>query len=531
MADFFKGLTGGFQTGLQLGQQLRQRRQEDELAKAYAKPEEFTDYTPEQMQQIQGLQASGAYDVTAVPGAEGTAPTLRYVPRQGLDLQGDIPAAAGIEIAPQRVQRYGTQTVAGQFDPTALRGLQMKEAARVLGSYGDVRGAAALEAQAEEQAYQAKKRPLELAGLERQAKLGDIQLTEAERNAAASKRQEDFSMFAAERPEATVAELKEAAFKQFKFTPDQWQKTVTTRLGIENAEMDSFKNSIKKKLQGKNLSQLGSLYNSDPDFDDKTDLAIVPGKGGAVTLNFIDKATGRVSGSQSFKSEALATEYLNKQATEPETIGSWMMNLRKTEAAIGASEASTAKDRAQANRYSRDEGEKGLTKKVADVEASLGRKLTEPEKLTLFGLTSKPRDEKPVKVEDAGVQYKVDGKLVQTDGMGGFISAKGILPEARPTVLKAAGVSDNNMSRLMWSNDGEAVMFNNEEYDVKDKRDMAKLNKALEAYDTMNRSIAEEARLRSNPTGPSGFQGARTTGVGPASTYGVAPGAQSIYGR
>ena len=39
MADFFKGLAGGMQTGLQFGQQLRQRRMEDELAAVYAKPE------------------------------------------------------------------------------------------------------------------------------------------------------------------------------------------------------------------------------------------------------------------------------------------------------------------------------------------------------------------------------------------------------------------------------------------------------------------------------------------------------------
>ena len=114
MADFFKGLTGGFQTGLQLGQQLRQRRQEDELAKVYAKPEEFTDYTPEQMQEIQRLQSSGAYDVQAIPGAEGAVPTLRFAPRQGIELgQGEM-LAAPTEIAPQRVQRYGSQTVGGQ---------------------------------------------------------------------------------------------------------------------------------------------------------------------------------------------------------------------------------------------------------------------------------------------------------------------------------------------------------------------------------------------------------------------------------
>jgi hypothetical protein len=181
MADFFKGLAGGFGTGLQLGQAVRERNMRDELAQAYAKPETYTDYTPEQTREIQRLQETGAYDVQAVPGAEGTAPTLRYTPRQGLDLgQGEMPAAP-TEIAPGQVQRYGGRTTAGQFNPTELRGLQMQEAARVLGSYGDVRGAAALQAQAEEQAYQAQKRPLELAGLKRQAELGDIQLTDAQR--------------------------------------------------------------------------------------------------------------------------------------------------------------------------------------------------------------------------------------------------------------------------------------------------------------------------------------------------------------
>ena len=169
MADFFKGLAGGFGTGLQFGQAMRQRRMEDDLAQAYAKPEEFTDYTPEQQRQIRDLQASGAYDVSAVPGAEGAAPTLRYAPRRGLNLQGDVPAeGAYIDVAPQQVQRYGGQTMAGRFDPTQLRGLQMQEAARVLGSYGDVRGAAALQAQAAEQEFQAKYRPLLLQSTEGQ---------------------------------------------------------------------------------------------------------------------------------------------------------------------------------------------------------------------------------------------------------------------------------------------------------------------------------------------------------------------------
>lgn len=163
MADFFKGLTGGFQTGMQLGQAVRKRRMEDDLAQAYAKPEEFVDYTPEQQKQIQGLQAAGGYDVQAVPGAEGQAPTLRYTAQPNARYYDDMgQPEAPIEIAPQRVQRYGGQTVAGQFDPMQLQGLQMREAARVMGAYGDPARAAQLQAEATRMEREAVESPLRL---------------------------------------------------------------------------------------------------------------------------------------------------------------------------------------------------------------------------------------------------------------------------------------------------------------------------------------------------------------------------------
>lgn len=290
----------------------------------------------ENIQQLQGLQAQ--FPERAAEYEPAIAELTR---RQGLTAP-DYSVASG-------AQDFATRQEARQ----AAAPLRAEGLAGVYRRYGDVERADALEARAfeqqraiaaEERAKTAEGRAAQEFGT-RQTEAGfRIQgLTRAE---AESQRASDFAAFAAERPDASVAELKDAAFKQFKFTPDQWQKTVTTRLGIENAELDSFKNGIKKKLQGKNLQQLGSLYNSDPDFDDKTDLAIVPGKGGAVTLNFIDKATKRITGSQSFKNEALATEYLNKQATEPETIGTWMMNLRKGESAIEAQGAATEASRA-----------------------------------------------------------------------------------------------------------------------------------------------------------------------------------------
>jgi hypothetical protein len=484
----------------------------------------------ENIQQLEGLRAGVAdpaqnsYDPQRLAAYDqGIAELTR---RQGLTAP-DYSVASG-------AQNFSTRQEARQ----AAAPLRAEGLAGVYRRYGDVEKADALETRAYEQQRALAAEERAKAGEARSAQDFATRQTETglrinrlTQEEAERQNYSGFNAYAAENPNATAAELKDAAFKQFKFTPKQWQEAVNTRLGIGENEQKEFVLGIKNKLKGKNLQQLGSLYNSDPDFDDKTDLAIVPGKNGAVTLNFIDKATNKITSSQSFNNEALATEYLNKQATEPETIGSWMLALQKNQAAIDASKASTAKDNSLAARYARDEPEKGLTKKITEMETVLGRKLSPAEKETALGLIGKPRDEKPQKVEEAGVQYKVDGKLVQTDGMGGFMSTKGVLPSDRPAALKAAGVSDNNASRLIWSNDGDAVMFNNEEYNVADKRDMSKLNKALEAYDTMNRKIAEEGRARGNPTGPTGFQGARTTGLGPASSYGVAPNAPSIYGR
>jgi hypothetical protein len=234
-----------------------------------------------------------------------------------------------------------------------LQGLRAREAARVVGAYGDPVRAAQLEADALRMEREAQEAPLRLEGLRQEVKLrgqqletGDLTLAEKKRQEDAAKQSLAFTNFAAANPDMPLADLKAAAFKEFKFSPKQWQEVVATRLQIDTGEMDIFKNNVKKKLRGKNLQQAGELYNSDPDFDDKTDLAIVPGKGGAVTLNFIDKATKAVTGTQTFKNEALALEYLNKQAVEPENLGTWMLNLKKVEAAIDASAASATKDRA-----------------------------------------------------------------------------------------------------------------------------------------------------------------------------------------
>ena len=206
MADFFKGLAGGFGTGLQFGQAVRERNMRDELAQAYAKPETSQGFTAEQGQQLEAMASAinpetgrPYYRVQAGEGGNYTVTpdfTEAQTPRTGMDT-GSQYGVANVELQPtglgragvvaqpipfnqQQVQDYGGRRVAGQFDPSELRGLQMQEAARILGSYGDVRGAAALESQADElrrgltrdkreeaaEADRVARRPLEIQQLE-----------------------------------------------------------------------------------------------------------------------------------------------------------------------------------------------------------------------------------------------------------------------------------------------------------------------------------------------------------------------------
>ena len=310
-------------------------------------------------------QESARYDVT--PGAYGPGLQENITQLEGLRANVADPALNTYD--PQQLAAYDQSIVELQrrqgltapdysvaSGPTnfatrqearqAAAPLRAEGLAGVYRRYGDVERADALEARAQEQqrALSAEERAKAAEARAQQTfattqtKTG-LEINRLTQEDAERQNFTGFNTFAAENPNLSVNELKDAAFKQFKFTPKQWEDTVTTRLNIDKADLASFKTSVQKKLQGKNLTQLGSLYNSDPDFDDKTDLAIVPGKGGAVTLNFIDKASGRITSTQSFKNEALATEYLNKQATEPETIGTWMMNLQKTQSGIDAQTA------------------------------------------------------------------------------------------------------------------------------------------------------------------------------------------------
>jgi hypothetical protein len=463
---------------------------------------------------------------------------------------------------PQQVQEYGGRRVAGQFDPTQLRGLQMREAAGVLGRYGDVRGAAALEAQAAEQEYQARIRPLQeeqlrgsISGQAQQRQLTDLQLTDAQRK---QRLQEDFDTGFADINKQTFAKPEDRtdAILSLVERTQGPQAAAQLRDNYSRQELNQISLQSKKFDEGFRQSRAKGVIPALEWFDEqntsfklerdpKNPFRVIQVNTDGTRSVFADAKNERELG-MIIDAKAKPGGFLE--------LAKYDLDVKKAEDIAAYYRARTQNDRL---RVGESEAQQAFQRKVDGVlegyQTAIGLgpagrqaaaiyareydqlRATAPKGLrappSLSALNQAQQPEKPVKVEEAGVQYKMGGKLMQTDGLGGFISAKGVLPEARPAALKAAGVSDNNASRLIWSNDGDAVMFNNEEFDIRDKRDMKKLKEALDDFDVMQGRIAEEERLRSNPTSPSGFQGARTTGLGPASSFGVAPGAPSIYGR
>jgi hypothetical protein len=449
MADFFKGLTGGFQSGLQLGQAVRKRRMEDDLAQAYAKPETSQGYTAAQGQELEAIAAakdnegrpfynvqvdsSGNYSV--IPNF-----TEAQTPRAGMDTDSQY-GVASLELQPtglgragvvqqpipfnqQQVQDYGGRRVAGQFDPTELRGLQMQEAARVLGSYGDVRGAAALEAQADElrRNLARDKRvdelfPLQKEALEQGIKKSGFELTAAERADADAKRTDDFNAWRSQNPQADFATMTAKA-QELGMGVDQQFKIASNLTGIGEQEFKASQQRIRKLVENQGLDGLLKAHKESKDLDPGSHFEVIRGQGGKVSLNRVNTATGEVIQPNVFSgSEAETTAYLNKAAMNPATIIDFTMTLEKNKLAMEKDRASAKKDTAMAGLYAQGgagAGKGTLKQKVADFKEVYGRDPTEAEKGVLAGLTNKPREFTAADV-NARAKLLVEGGMMDPD--------------------------------------------------------------------------------------------------------------------
>jgi hypothetical protein len=356
----------GFAAGFQVGQQAVERglkmREEDklkrELAQAYAKPETSQGYTAETGQQLEELAKTGAYDIVPqyAPAAEGQTQGVftgyQAVPKAGLDLQGDMPAAP-MSFNPQQVQDYGGRRVAGQFDPMQLQGLQMREAARVIGASGDPVRAAQMLAEATRMEREAVESPLRLEALRTQVDAGKLglkksgfELTAAERADADAQKMTDFTAWRSQNPQADFATTTAKA-QELGISIDQQFKIASNMTGIKEQAFKASQQRIEDIIkENPSLDGLLKSHKESKDIDPNSHFEVIRGQGDKVSLNRVNTATGEIIQPNVFTgNEAETTAYLTKQAMNPATVIDYTMNLEKNRAAIEKDRAATEASR------------------------------------------------------------------------------------------------------------------------------------------------------------------------------------------
>ena len=387
MADFFRGLQGGFQTGMQLGQAMRQRRMEEDLARAYGltpQEQQAAMATPEQLQRAQAeTQALQQQDIAEF----GLTPETQGLYTQRMPQEGARVGPSTYTIGKESFAQAPTQA---QIDAA-----RMRAAADVYGQYGDaarreelMRGLRAEERAQAEQEYLAKARPMQLesAGLK----------LEGERAESGDRRRMgEFQTWMQEDPtRAQNFQAVAAKARELGMSMDQQFKIASNLTGIDEAEFKAGEMRIRKMVQGQGLDGLLKLHKDSADLDPGSHFEKTVGKDGRVTLNRVDTATGKVIQPNVFSGkEDEVVGYLNKAARDPAAIVDYTMNLRKNQVAIEKDVAATEASRAYAAKLSASSDEaKGLEKKLQDAEKILGRKLTEDEKKIAIGLVPRPRE-------------------------------------------------------------------------------------------------------------------------------------------
>jgi hypothetical protein len=189
MADFFKGLAGGFGTGLQFGQAMREREERDRLRQAAG-------LTPQEMQQ---RQASPEELARAQAETQGLA--AQDAEMFGLGLQDQAAYAPQMPVQGQRIgpTQYGLGGQTFNRMPTQQEIQQARFGAMAdVISERDPARAMQMRQQLEDQAFQARERPLRLQSLEgqiagqaQQGLLTAGQITEMNRNQARTKKLDD----------------------------------------------------------------------------------------------------------------------------------------------------------------------------------------------------------------------------------------------------------------------------------------------------------------------------------------------------
>lgn len=380
MADFFRGLTGGFQSGLQLGEAMRAKQEREALAQIMQEKPVSTGPDFAGQFRAQGLEQG------PMPQAEPIQDTQSFMGQQYAQSALTPDKVAGL--------RYGAMAdVIAQRDPAAA--LRMRQEQTRMERE-------AIEAPLRTQALetQVKAGKLGLTKAEQDIETGNLTLAEKKRLAADAERMNNFNTAFGEANAAAEAEGRTLTARDIanlakanKLSYSQENELIASQVNRTKAEVDQFRLDVEKTIQGKGFESLIDLHKNDKRFGDGMHFVPeVDPKTGGVTMARVNEATGRVEERLKFKTKAEATAYLREEAANPANAAIWLQNYQKGAATIAELEAGTGLKRAQADYFAGGGAAAGKATdvKIRSMEKSLGRPLTEDEKLIQFGIQPKP---------------------------------------------------------------------------------------------------------------------------------------------
>jgi hypothetical protein len=518
------GFAAGFQAGSQVVERALQRQKEEELqknlAEAYKAPSSGFGYTSEDMARMRQMQGAGegAYNIEAVPGSEGGTPTLRYTPT-GLNLgSGDMPEAP-TNFAPQQIQRYGDQAVAGQFSPAQLRGLQAQAAARAVGASGDYRGAALLQQQAEEAEFNAKYRPLQLqsmqgqlAGQAQQQALTGLQLKGAQRTEEKTVSFDaglaDIYKQKFEKPEdRTTAILSLVEQTQGPKARMELESSYTSsELNKMNLDAAKFQKGFQTSFTKGVDATMAWLDEQNPGFTlerkgnqiiqtntDGTKRTFAQGNENAIMEQFAGMASPAnfLTLAKNIADRQKTEELLKIERDKAQTT----KNYYESKTGLDRMGAATYFTGTDGNTYATipTMGKNGLTTETIKINPD-NIKFQKP------GTEGKGTDMKPGKVAEEGEKATIAGQLRIADGLGNWVPAGpngkplGVLPSDRTKFLEKANIPTNMIPQIPWNTNGTEVMFGGKAYEVNNPADIKELKADYKRLGANTIAVEEEQR-------------------------------------
>jgi len=344
MANFFRGLASGLESGYKLGDTLQKYRERQAYEEAMKAQPEFMPPRSASPEELAGAQTETAklqqQDITTF----GLSPeeAQRYAP------------ASPSQSVPGRYSFLGKEYTSPLSE--AQIGLARREQmANVAAQYGNPLEAERLRASIRAEQSDAERLGMERERLgltrqttEQQLEQGRITLEESKRKASdetllrnLNERVVQFQQENQRPP--SINELRNLA-TQLGATTDQLYKVGSTLTGIAETEAKASAMDIAKKIKGANLDKLIDLHKNDPAFDDNTYFEKIVGRDGKIVLNMKDKE-GKTIGSQTFSSASEATAYLAQQATDPANVYTWLQANRAKNAEIEKNLSQAAENR------------------------------------------------------------------------------------------------------------------------------------------------------------------------------------------